>query len=77
MVYPEAIIVFIDPDLHANPTRYNESDNARLPPTDDKSDAEQAPTPKQATAKDHDNLLFYFSHNIGFSPLLSHYSHDP
>ena len=29
----------IDPDLHANPTRHNGSDNAR-PPTDDTSDAD-------------------------------------
>ena len=73
----------IDPDLHANPTRYNGSDHARLPPTDDKSDAEQAPTPKQATAKDRPEprqsfILFYlFSTQHRLSPLFSHYSHDP
>ena len=51
----------IDPDLHANPTRHNGSDNARPPPTDDTSDADQAPSTKQATAKDKPEPRQYFS----------------
>jgi hypothetical protein len=65
----------IDPDLHANPTRYNGSDNALLPPKDDKSDAEQAPTPKDRPEPRRSFILFSTQHRL--SPLFSHYSHDP
>ena len=51
----------IDPDL-ANLNRYTGNDNLRPPLAGTESDAEQAPTPKQATAKDdrsHDNLFIF------------------
>jgi hypothetical protein len=58
------------------PTRTDtpETTNYAPLPTGPKSDAEQAPTPKQATAKDdrsHDNffILLFVPHNIGLALL--------
>jgi hypothetical protein len=60
----------IDPDLHANPIRRNGSDHARSPSKDYKSDADQAPTTKPATAKDKPEprqpfSIIFIPHNIG------------
>ena len=57
----------IDPDHSRQPDDpiQRKRPCTRPPPTDDRSDAEQAPTPKQATAKDRPEprqSLFLFSH---------------